>query len=212
MNKRAPKLQHYFLQDINPVVRFLILSDTVLSGAVGLLGPIFALFIADFIQGGNEAVAGLAAGIYMFTRGVLQIPFAHIMDRIRGERDDFWFMIIFTMIIAVIPLAYLMISTPLQLYIVQAVLGLCTAFTYPSFMAIFTRHIDKKKEGTEWGVYFTLNDFVSALFAALGGYVAATQGFHILILAVVGINIMGASILWFIRPYIRGIHTRKVIS
>lgn len=209
MAKRATKLQHYFLQDINPVVRFLILSDTVISGAVGLLGPIFALFIADFIQGGNEAVAGLAAGIYMFTRGVLQIPFAHIMDRIRGERDDFWFMILFTMIIAVIPLAYLVISTPLQLYIVQAILGLCTAFTYPSFMAIFTRHIDKKKEGTEWGVYFTLNDFVSALFAALGGYVAATYGFPILILAVVAINIMGASILWFIRPYIRRVPIRR---
>lgn len=194
------------------MVRFLILSDTVLSGAVGLLGPIFALFIANFIQGGNEAVAGLAAGIYMFTRGVLQIPFAHIMDRIRGERDDYWFMLIFTMIIAVIPLAYLMISTPLQLYIVQAILGLCTAFTYPSFMAIFTRHIDKKKEGTEWGVYFTLNDFVSALFAALGGYVAATQGFHILILGVVAINVMGTSILWFIRPYICGKHTRKASS
>lgn len=212
MPKRAIKLKHYFLQDINPVVRFLILSDTVMSGAVGLLGPIFALFIADFIQGGNEAVAGLAAGIYMFTRGVLQIPFAHIMDRIRGEKDDYWFMVTFTMIIAVVPLAYLMIGTPLQLYIVQAVLGLCTAFTYPSFMAIFTRHIDKKKEGTEWGIYFTLNDFVSALFAALGGYVAATQGFYVLILSVVAINVMGTSILWFIRPYIRGIHTRKVSS
>ena len=203
MHKRAIKLRHYFLQDINPVVRFLILSDTIFSGATGLLGPIFALFIADFIQGGNEAVAGMAAGIYMFTRGLLQIPFAHIMDRIRGERDDFWFMFVFSALIGVLPLLYLVIDTPLELYLIQAIMGLCTAFTYPSFMAIMTRHVDKKKEGTEWGVYFTLVDFAGAIFAALGGYVAATEGFPMLIMTVVIINVLGAFMLWFVKPYIR---------
>ena len=86
MKQRAAKLEHYFLKDINPVVRFLIISDTVLMGATGLLGPIFALFITDFIKGGNEAVAGLAAGIYLFTKSVLQIPIANLIDKIRGEK------------------------------------------------------------------------------------------------------------------------------
>lgn len=71
MLKRSTKINHYFLKDINPVIRFLILSDTILIGAAGLLGPIFALFIEQFIDGGNEAVAGIAAGIYLFSRSVL---------------------------------------------------------------------------------------------------------------------------------------------
>ena len=45
MDKRSTDLKDYFLRDINPVIRFLIVSDTVISGASGLLGPIFALFI-----------------------------------------------------------------------------------------------------------------------------------------------------------------------
>lgn len=203
MKQRSAKLQHYFLKDINPVIRLLIISDTVLVGAAGLLGPIFALFIEDFIQGGNAAVAGLAASIYLFTKSVFQIPIAHFIDRIRGERDDFWLMFIFTIIIAFIPLLYLIITTPFQLYIVQFILGLFTAFTFPTYMAIFTRHIDKEKEGTEWGIYFTLTDLTSAALAAVGGYIATTQGFPVLIIAVVVVSFIGAMLLWPIKPYIK---------
>ena len=203
MKQRAAKLEHYFLKDINPVIRFLIISDTVLMGAAGLLGPIFALFITDFIKGGNEAVAGLAAGIYLFTKSILQIPIANFIDRIRGEKDDFWLMFIFTVCIALIPLLYLIISTPLQLYAVQFVLGLFTAFTFPTYMAIFTRHIDKTKEGTEWGVYFTLTDLMSAVFSAIGGYVAVVSGFPTLIIAVVILSLIGSLLLWPVKPYIQ---------
>ncbi|MBI4034186.1 MAG: MFS transporter [Candidatus Brennerbacteria bacterium] len=201
--KRSTELKHYFLKDINPVIRLLIISDTVLMGAAGLLGPIFALFIEDFIKGGNEAVAGLAAGIYLLTKSVLQIPIAHFIDKVRGEKDDFWLMFIFTLLIAVIPLLYLVIDTPLELYLVQFVLGLFTAFTFPTYMAIFTRHIDKEKEGTEWGVYFTLTDLTSAALAAVGGYIAVAEGFPVLIVAVVVVSVIGAFLLWPIKSYIK---------
>ncbi|KKR72711.1 MAG: hypothetical protein UU81_C0010G0057 [Microgenomates group bacterium GW2011_GWC1_41_8] len=203
MKRRSIKLHHYFLLDINPVIRFLILSDTVLIGAAGLLGPIFALFIEEFIQGGNEAIAGLAAGIYLFTKSLMQIPVAHIIDKVRGEKDDFWLMFVFTLLIAFTPLLYLFINTPMQLYIVQFILGLFSAFTFPSYMAIFTRHIDKTKEGTEWGIYFTLTDLISAAFAAVGGYIAVSEGFPTLIISVVILSIIGALLLLPIKPYIK---------
>lgn len=203
MKLRGTKLKYYFLQDINRVIRLLIISDTVLMGAAGLLGPIFALFITDFIKGGNEAVAGLAAAIYLLTKSVLQIPIAHFIDRIRGERDDFWIMFVFTLFIAFIPLLYLVIDTPIELYIVQFLLGFFTAFTFPTYMAIFTRHIDKEKEGTEWGVYFTLTDLTGAALAAVGGYIAISEGFPALIVTVVVISVIGALLLWPIRKYIK---------
>ena len=171
--------------------------------AAGLLGPIFALFIEGFIRGGNASVAGIAAGIYLFTKSVFQIPIANFIDKVRGEKDDFWLMFCFTILIALTPLLYLIINLPIQLYIVQFFLGLFTAFTFPTYMAIFTRHVDKNKEGTEWGVYFTLVDLISAMFAVIGGYVATAQGFPILIIAVVAISLLGAMLLFPIRPYIK---------
>jgi len=201
--KRSTKLNNYFLKDINPVIRLLIISDTVIGGAVGLLGPIFALFVEDFIVGGNAAVAGIAAAVYLLTKSVLQIPIANFIDRVRGEKDDFWLMFVFTILISVIPLFYLIIHTPLQLYLVQFVLGFFTAFTFPTYMALFTRHIDKEKEGTEWGVYFTLTDLTSAILAAVGGYVATLQGFPTLIVVVVVVSVIGSLLLWPIKRYIR---------
>jgi len=203
MKQRSIKLEHYFLKDINPVIRFFIISDTVFIGASGLLGPIFALFIENFVRGGNATVAGLAAGIYLFTKSIFQIPVAHFIDIIRGEKDDFWVLFIFTILIAFTPLLYLVISTPLQLYIIQFILGLFSAFAFPTYMAIFTRHIDKEKEGTEWGIYFTLTDLMSSMLAIIGGYIAATQGFPILIITVVSISFVGALLLWPIKPYIK---------
>ncbi|OIO19644.1 MAG: hypothetical protein COY69_01360 [Candidatus Magasanikbacteria bacterium CG_4_10_14_0_8_um_filter_32_14] len=84
MKIRSTKLDSYFLKNKNPVISFLIISDTIFTGAAGLLGPIFAFFIVDFIQGGSVAVAGLAATIYLFTKSVFQIPIAYLIDRIRG--------------------------------------------------------------------------------------------------------------------------------
>lgn len=205
MAKRSDRFASYFLRDMNPVIRLLILSDTVVIGAAGLLGPIFAIFIEDFIQGGNEAVAGLAAGIFLFTKSVFQIPIAHFIDKVRGEKDDFWLMFFCQMLISLIPLLYLVIHTPLQLYLIQFVLGLFTAFTFPTYMAIFTRHIDKEKEGTEWGVYFTLTDLTSAALAAVGGFLATMWGFPSLITAVVIVSIIGSLLLWPIKPYIKSI-------
>ncbi|HEY4496828.1 MAG TPA: MFS transporter [Candidatus Paceibacterota bacterium] len=203
MKPRATKLKNYFLKDVNPVVRFLIISDTVLAGAGGLLGPIFALFIEDYIKGSDAAVVGLAAGIFLASKSVLQIPIAHLIDKIRGEKDDFWLMFIFTFFIGLLPLLYLIIDTPMELYIVEFIYGIFTAFTFPTFMAIFTRHIDKSREGTEWGVYFTLTDVTGAILAALGGYIAATEGFPTLILIVVGISLVGSLLLLPIKPYIK---------
>lgn len=203
MKKRAVGFRHYFLKDINVVIRLLIVSDVVVIGAAGLLAPVFALFIEDFIVAGNAAVAGVAAAIFLFTKSVLQIPIAALVDKIRGEKDDFALMFWGGIAMSLIPLAYLFIHTPAQLYLVQFCLGIFTALTFPSYMAIFTRHIDHTKEGTEWGVYFTLTDLSSAALAAIGGYLAASAGFPFLIIVVALLSFIGTTLLWPLRPYMQ---------
>lgn len=202
-NKKSLSFRDYFLKNINPVIRFLIISDVAIVGAAGLLGPIFALFVDNYIVGANEAIVGIAMGIYLLTKSIMQIPVAYYIDKIRGEKDDFWLMYIFSAVIALLPLSYLFISTPTHLFIVQFLLGLFSAFTFPTFMAIFTRHIDRKKEGTEWGVYYTLVDLTSAAMAIVGGYVASSFGFRSLIILVVIISFIGTSLLLPIKPYLK---------
>lgn len=197
--KRAIHFRQYLMSDMHPVIRFLILSDVVWQGAYGLLGPIFALFIVDFIQGGNELVAGTAAAIFLITKSIMQIPAASLIDRICGETDDFWILFIGSLVGATLPLAYLVVNAPAELYLVQFIYGAIIAFTYPSYMAIFTRHIDKQREGTDWAIYFTLNDLSMAVTATIGGILALTIGYENLILLVVALSIPGVLLLYPLR-------------
>lgn len=203
MKIRSKTARDIFFRNINPVVRFLIISDVLIVGAAGMLAPLFALFIEGYIVGGDELVVSVATGIYLISRSLVQIPVAAFIDKIKGEKDDYALMIVFSILMALIPLLYLIIKTPLQLYLIQVLLGLFTAITYPSYMAIFTRHVDKNKEGTEWGIYYTLTDLGGAALAFLGGYVASLYGFTHLIILVSALSLLGALVLIPIRSYLK---------
>ncbi|MFH1047091.1 MAG: MFS transporter [Patescibacteria group bacterium] len=199
MPKRAIHYREYFLLNMSLVIRLLIISDVVWMGAIGLLGPIFSLYIVEFIDGANAAVAGTAAAIYLITKSILQVPAAAIIDKIHGEKDDFWILFIGSLVGAATPLLYLVIHTSGQLYAVQFLYGAVMAFTFPSYMALFTRHIDNGREGTDWGVYFTLVDLSTAITASVGGVIATMLGYRYLIIASVAISVLGASLLYPIR-------------
>jgi len=193
-----------FFGDINGVIRFLIVSDIVFQGACGLFGPLFALYINSHITDTDPIVAtGIAAAIYLIVKSVAQIPTAWVIDRVRGERDDFMVLFFGSLLASITPLAYLYIDSAYELYFVQALYGLITAVTFPSYLAIFTRHIDHGKEGTEWGVYYTLIDISTAATAAIGGSIAAIYGFYGLIWVSVVLSVFGTLLLIPIRPYLK---------
>lgn len=139
------------LREVNQVIRVLTFSDLIFMSGFGLLAPIFAIYITDQIEGATLAVVGIASTIYLVTKSLGQIPAAYFIDKIRGERDDYWSMVVGSLIVSAIPLLYIAISNVWALYLVQFIYGFSVAFTFPSWMAIFTRHVDKNKEGFEWG-------------------------------------------------------------
>ena len=185
--------KNYFtIRKINQVIRILTLSDVLIISSFGLIAPIFAIFVTDSISGGNIAVVGIAEAIYLISKSLLQIPAASIIDRIKGEKDDFWAMFVGSIAFSLVPLLYLAISSPFELYLVQFIYGLATAVTLPSWYAIFTRHIDKKHEGVEWGVYQTFVDLGSGAAALIGGLLAYYFGFNNLFILVSIISFIGS--------------------
>lgn len=193
LQETKSRWQEYFnVRKINSVIRFLTLSDIFLLGAFGLIAPVFAVFVIGNINMGTVEVVGIAEGIYLLTRSVGQIPFAALIDRIKGEKDDYWALFIGSLVFSVIPLFYLVISEPWHLYVLQFFYGLASAATYPSWYAIFTRHIDKNHEGVEWGVYQTLVDFSMAATASIGGFIAYRYGFSQLFILVSIVSVVGS--------------------
>jgi DHA1 family quinolone resistance protein-like MFS transporter len=194
------KNKNYFtLKEINPIIKFLTLSDIMIISGWGLVSPIFAVFITNNIKNGNLEVVGIASTIYLLSKSLGQIPIAKLMDKIKGEKDDFRFLLFGSLCWSIVPLFYMIISQAWQLYIIQFFYGLTSAFAYPAWYAIFTRHIDKNKEGIEWGIYNTLTDLGGAISASLGGLLAYQFGFKYLFIIVSIISLFGSLFLLFIR-------------
>jgi MFS family permease len=180
-----------FISFVNKIIRVLVLGDIMFFSAYGLIGPIFAVFVTNQVAGATIATAGFAATINLLVRALLQMPIARYIDRHKGEKDDFIFMVAGSTLISVVPFAYFFVSTPLHLYLAQVVLGIGGALANPGWFAIFTRHIDKNKEGTEWTLENVGVGLAAAGTAAIGGLLAQRFGFHNLFLIVGVLSLLG---------------------
>ena len=189
--------------DINKVVQFLTYSDILMMSGWGLVMPIISVFFSDQIQGGDVKFAGLASTVYFVVKSVVQIPVARMIDKHRGEKDDFWVMIAGSLIISLSAFLYMFARTTWQIYGIQVLYGLGGALSYPTWLAIFTRHVDKNKEGLEWSLYYTTTDLGAALTAGLGGLLAVSFGYQMLFWLVGVSSLAGTMFLVGIREEMR---------
>lgn len=171
---------------INKVIEYLTFSDILMMSGWGLISPIIAVFFTDQIKGGTVELAGFASATYFLTKSVVQIPVARFIDVRRGERDDYLVMIIGSLFITLSAFSYMVIQYPWQVFLVQIMYGIGGGFSYPSWLAIFTRHIDRKEEGFEWSIYYTTIDLGAALTSGLGALLVTQLGYKP-VFAIVGI-------------------------
>ncbi|HUW71652.1 MAG TPA: MFS transporter [Candidatus Humimicrobiaceae bacterium] len=176
------------LKSINKVIKIMIASDVALLTGFGFITPIFAIFITQRITAGNtiEAaeIAGFTMGIYWGVKSIFQIPFGQYLDKVEGERDDLWFVVIGNLLAALAVLGYIFSYLPWHIYLCQGIYSLGMAINIPGWCAIFTRHIDKGKEAFEWSTRSTIIGIGAAASGTLGGVVAAKFGFNILFMGV----------------------------
>lgn len=179
---------------VNEVIRFLTFSDILMLSGWGLISPIIAVFFAEQIEGGGVALAGLAAMAYFLTKSILQVPVARFIDLKKGEWDDYWIMITGSIIISISAFLYIFSSLPWHVLAIQMLYGIGGALSYPAWLAIFTRHIDKHEEGFEWSLYFSATDVGAAIAGGLGGLLAATLGYD-LVFAIVGVMSLSGTLM-----------------
>jgi len=85
--------------NVNKIIRALIVSDFFLFFSIGLLAPIFAVFILNNIANKIEVI-GYAVAAYWAARVISVVPFSRLMDKMTGEMDEYFFMILGTMIVS----------------------------------------------------------------------------------------------------------------
>ena len=198
-------------RNVSRTIRFLILSDFFLFFAVGLLAPIYAVFILENIENRIEVI-GYAVAFYWITRVILVMPLSRLMDAIKGENDEYSFMVAGTFLIAVIPLFYTISSEPWHIYLLQTVNGLANAMAVPAWRIIFTNHIDRNIVGFEWSMEDVGVGIATASSAAIGAIIANRFGFHTLFFIIACFGLISAFILLSLgklkKSFIRSLMSR----
>ena len=188
---------------LNKIIRTLIISDFFLNSGWGLMGPIFAIFIVKNVAMGSisEAakIAGFAALSFWITKSLLQIPIGRYLDKNHGEKDDFWFMVAGTFLLALVPIGFLFSSQAWHIYALQMLHALAASLNFPSWSAIFTRHIDKGREAFQWGTHSTVSGMGVGLAGGIGGIAVAYFGFEIVFIFVSSLSLLCGFLLFIIK-------------
>lgn len=190
---------------INRIVKYLIYSDLVFWFSWGLITPVFAIFIVDKIEGGSALIAGIAAAVYSLLAAILRIPIGVFLDSRPSERDDYWFLVAGLFIAAVTSFGFLFAKFPWHIYLLQGFRGIGIAMSLAGWSAIFTRHIDKGKEATEWGLDATSVGIATGISGAIGGWAVTQFGFNPVFIAVGVFGLIGVVLLFGLNKEIKGV-------
>ena len=184
---------------INPLIRSMIVSDFLILSAFGIYGPIFAIFITNQIQGGTAMTVGLATASYWVVRSVFQIPISKLLDAQSGEKYNFLALITGSLIFSTVPFLFIFASLPWHIFVLQGFYGLGDSLAAPTYLSIFSAHLDRKKENVEWGTRSVLIGIGTSVTAIMGGYFADHFGFKIIFFITGVIALFGTSLLIFAK-------------
>lgn len=151
--------------------KILLWSSNLWLFSDGLLGPLFAVFTEEI--GGSILDITYAWAIFMIVTGVLTIVVGKIADTIGHEK----LLISGYALNAVFTFAYLIIDTPLELFIVQAGLGLSVALANPTWYALYDRYSISKNDGLTWGKSEGQGNIATGVAILFGGVIVSVFSF-----------------------------------
>jgi MFS family permease len=159
----------------NKQIRILLVTNGLILIAGAMLGPIYALFVEKI--GGDLLDASYAFGAYALAAGVTTLISGKYADKLKeGE-----LVVVFGYgIMGLAFFGYILVNSIWSLLVIQILIGLGEAIYVPAFDAVYSKHLDGRKSGREWGAWESINYFTTALGAISGGFLVTLFGFNIM--------------------------------
>ncbi len=175
---------------LNRPLKILLITNALILMAGTMLGPIYAIFVEKV--GGDLMDASIAGGIFALTAGLTTLISGKYSDSLKESE----LIIVFGYsIIGMGFLLYFWVNSIIFLFIIQAIIGLGEAIYSPAFDATYSKHLDGKKSGRQWGAWESMNYFTTAFGAIAGGTLVTLFGFKTLFIVMATLCFFSA---WYI--------------
>lgn len=175
----------------NPIVKVFIVSETFFWSSWNSIMPIYAVFVADEVPGGNIETAASTVSVYFITRVIFELVSGKILTN-ASEFRKFLMTILGICIVALSFVGFAMALNTFSLYVFYALTGVGLGLASPAKNSLFSSHLDRGKESAEWGIYDAAVFFGMACSAALGGFIAVKYGFRFLFLLAAVFTLVGS--------------------
>lgn len=186
----------------NKVIRYFVLCDLSLFSGWGLLAPIMSIFVVQHIAGASIFNAGAAASLYWAARSVVQLPAANRLDKRKGEKDDFYVLIMGLLLASLAAFSFSLVNTISELYMVFIIQGIAFGLYQPAWSGIFSRHLDKDRFAFDWSMDSVGLGIASMISGLVGGYLADTFGFNIIFYLASFFSLLSALIIFSVPKII----------
>ncbi len=180
---------------MNRTIILLMLSDIFVITGFGLMAPVLAIFIKENLVGGTILAVGIASTIFFVTKCIVQLPFSRYVD---DHNNKIRWLIVGTFLIAIVPFLYIYANKTnvYAIFFAQVIYGIGSGLAYPTWVGLWTLHLDKKHESFEWSLYSTLTGFGTAATATIGAAIAQFIGFSYTFILVGILSLIGCFILF----------------
>lgn len=159
---------------MHKAIKILIGASIFFNFSAGLFGPIYAIFVQEI--GGDILTASNAWAVYSIVIGALLLITGRLEDHLNRRK-----MVILGYFLSTVGTAgYLFVRQPLDLFIVQIILGVSAAINNPAWSAIFSTSLDKHCESSEWAEWEGIIRIDLGIAAFLGGIIVVAFGFRTL--------------------------------
>lgn len=192
-----PKLNY------NQIVKSYILSESLLWAGWSLIIPIFAIFVVENIENGSIEIAAMGFSTYLVVRVIFELISGQYLSK-SSDKKKFLITVTGLICISVAYIGFALTETVAEVFFFYATAGLGMGIASPAKNSLFSMHLDKNKESTEWGITEASVFICMALATTAGGLLAQRYGFDTLFYIAAIVNLLSITpYLKYIKPYFK---------
>ncbi|HEX9805003.1 MAG TPA: MFS transporter, partial [Candidatus Dojkabacteria bacterium] len=156
----------------NPIIILLTLSDIFAWGGFFVVTFLVGLFLAEQLDMNAVQITGTGIAIRYLVRAIFQIPIGMVADKFKKDFDEVYFLLVGITLMSVAIIFMTMVSSPIQYYFLEFVIGLGAALNLVNWRKLFAKNLTEGREGMDYAAYDTAISLSIAAFLFIAGYVA----------------------------------------
>lgn len=175
---------------INPVVKAFIISESLVWSAWNFVAPIAAVFVINNVLGGTIQSAAFAYSLHLVSRVIAELWTGRLLVG-ASDKKKFTYTVVGLFILTISYLGFAFTNNLTALYTFYLLFGVGVGIATPAKNSLFSVHLDKNKEATEWSFNDAAILLSDAVAIILGGFIATTFGFQPLFIIASIVNLLG---------------------